>query len=168
MKHAALLVAALALSPVAMAQDFDRCDFYNKVIAAAPTGFEPYQGTPIPDRPGIFTSTLNIPGNQCLATDGQENGFYCYTMLRNDGVAQIGYMVEMSAIRRCFPDWDTRPPASTMVEGDPIIDESIQFFKEIDNAEISIGVLRAHVDAPEPAPRIVGIGVIWRPLPTGV
>lgn len=165
-RQAALLIAAFAVSPVAAAQEA-QCDLYKQIIAEAPSGFKAYQDAPIPERSGSFLSNFLLPGFTCMVSDGPDKVFLCYAMRPNEGVAKIGYLLETASIRRCFPDWATRPPASTYQEGDPITEESIQFFNQIDDVEISIGVLRSHADTPEILPHLIGIGVIWRPLPIG-
>lgn len=168
MRLAALAIATLAVAPAAVAQDEFRCDFYKQLILEAPSGFEAYKGEPIPGRIGAFISTFHLTGLRCMVSDGPDNMFACYSGRANEGAAKISYMMETLLMSRCFPDWKTRQPASIYQEGDPIIDESIEYFTKIDGGEVSIGVLRAHMDMPEPAQQILGIAVVWRPPPLGV
>lgn len=168
MKLAALAIAALAATPPAVAQDGSRCDTYKKLIAEASSGFDAFRGEAIPNRDELFISTYSLTGFRCMVGGGRYKMFACYTGRPNEGAAKVSYQMETSLVSRCFPDWKTRPPASIYQEGDPITDEIIEYFTTIDGSEVSIGILRAHMDMPEPAQQVMGITVVWRPPALGV
>lgn len=168
MRLAALAIATLAATPVAVAQDGFRCDAYKKIIAEAASGFVAFKGEAVPGRTDLFMSTFNLDGFRCMVGDGPDKMFACYTGRPNEGAAKISYLMETLSVSRCFPDWKTRPPASIYQEGDPITDESVEYFTKLDGGAVSIGVLRAHMDTPEPAQQVLGIAVVWRSPPLGV
>jgi hypothetical protein len=162
-----LAVAGLAATPIASAQEASRCDTYNKIIAEAASGFEAFKGEAVPGRSTLFMSTYSLNGFRCMIGDGPDKMFICYTGTPTKDVAELSYTFETAAIQRCFPDWASRPPASIELAGDPITEAGIQFYSKVDDGEISIGAIRAHLDVPEPAPRILGIAVMWRPVRVG-
>jgi hypothetical protein len=167
MRFIASAVALLAASPIASAQEASRCDTYKKIISEAASGFEAFKGEAIPGRSTLFMSTYSLNGFRCMIGDGSDKMFICYTGPPTKYAAELGYTLETSAIQRCYPDWASRPPKSIELAGDPITEASIQFYSEVEGGEISLGAIRAHFDVPEPAPRILGIVVMWRPFPVG-
>ena len=161
----ALVVFALALAPLAIAQPFpSSCKFYEDLIAVAPVKFESFRAAKL--GPDTYASTLRpVRYPKCLVGGRSESVFACLGNPGRESLIRALYNDERERIRKCLPSWETAPLLDA--DGPAKSVDGLRFIQRTTKGDVTISVGLYREKAGERLYRMT-FGVIWLPTPLGV